>query len=151
MRITVGGFNFDNAFTDLEDRHVKRTAAKVEHCDGLVFLLIETVRERSRCRLVHDTHNFQTCDLAGIFRRLALRVVEVSGNRDDGLIDFLTEIIFGRLFHFLQNDRRDFGRAPFFAAGANTDVAVARALHLVRDLFDFFANFVIATSHKSLD
>ena len=91
-------------------------------------------------------------DLAGVFGRLALRVVEVGGNGDDGLLDLLAEIILGRLLHLLQDHRGDFRRAPFLAARADAHVAAASGpLYLVRNLFDFFGHFVEAASHESFD
>ena len=48
--------------------------------------LIYAVSQRSSGRLVDDTLNFQTCDLAGILGSLALRVGEVSRNGDNRLI-----------------------------------------------------------------
>src|SRR4029079_2926443 len=125
------------------------TATKVKHCDGFVFLLVETVGQRGRGRLVDDTHHFETRDFAGVFGRLALRVVEVSGNGDDSLINLLAEVIFGRLLHFLQDDCRNLRRTPILASCINSHIAAATgALNLVGNLFDFFADFVVTASHE---
>ena len=53
MRVAVGGFYFKDAVTDFEDGDVKCTATKVVNCDGFLFFLIESVCQRSRCRLVY--------------------------------------------------------------------------------------------------
>jgi hypothetical protein len=92
--VTVGRFHFDNAFADFKDRNVERAAAEVKHGNRLVFLLVETIGKRRSRWLVHDTHYFEARDLAGVFSRLALRVVEVSRNGDHGLINFLAEVVF---------------------------------------------------------
>src|SRR6185436_7276775 len=104
-----------------------------------------------RCWLVDDTHHFESRDFARVFGRLALRIVEVGGDRDYGFIDLLTEIVFGRLLHLLQDDRGDLRWAPILAPRSDSHVAIAGALNLVGNLFDFFRYFVIATSHKSLN
>ena len=70
----------------LEDGDVVRAAAEIEHGDLLVLLLVETVRERRGRRLVDDAEHVEAGDLAGVLRRLTLRVVEVGGHRDDGLV-----------------------------------------------------------------
>ncbi len=52
-------------------------------------LLIHAVGQSGGGRLVDDTLDIQTGDLAGVLGRLTLRVGEVSGNGDDGLGDGL--------------------------------------------------------------
>ncbi len=103
--VTVGGFNFDNASADFENRNVERSAAEVVDGDGLVFSFVETVGE-SGCRgLVDDALHFEAGNLSGIFGGLALRVVEVRRHGDDRFGDLLAEIIFRGLLELLQNQR----------------------------------------------
>ena len=90
MGISVRGLDFHDAFAHFEDRDVEGAAAKIEDGDFLVFLLVETVGERRRGGLVNESHDFEPGYLASIFRRLALAVVEVGRNGDDGSFDFLT-------------------------------------------------------------
>ena len=82
MRIAVGGLDLDDTLAHLEDRDVERPAAEVIDRDGLVLLLVEPVRERGCRRLVDDPQHVEAGDLAGVFRRLALRVVEVGRHGD---------------------------------------------------------------------
>ena len=105
VRVTVRRFHFDYAFANFQDRNVIGATAKVEHRDRLVFFLIKTVSQGSRGRLVHDAHYFQARDLAGVFRRLTLRVVEVSRHGDNRFLNFLSQIILGGLFHLLKDHR----------------------------------------------
>ena len=85
--VAVGGFHFDDAVADFEDGDVEGAAAEIVDGDGFVLLLVETVGERGRRRLVDDALDVETGDLAGVFGGLALRVVEVGRNRDDGFGD----------------------------------------------------------------
>ena len=94
VRVAVGGLYFENAIADFEHGDVERAATQVIHGDLLVLLLVETVGQRSRGRLVDDAKNFQARDLARVLGRVALRVVEVSRNSDDGLSDLLAELRF---------------------------------------------------------
>jgi hypothetical protein len=57
---------------------------------------------------VHDALYFQASDLTGILGGLALGIVEVRGYCDDRLDNLLTQIILGRLLHFLQDGCRNF-------------------------------------------
>ena len=104
-RVAVRRLHLEHAVADLEDRDVEGAAAEVVDGDGLGFvLLVEAVGERRRRRLVDDAQYLETRDLAGVLGRLALRVVEVSGNGDDGLGDRLAELGFGGLLHLLQDE-----------------------------------------------
>ena len=104
-RVAVRRLHLEDAVADLEDRNVECAAAEVVDGDRLGFLLlVEAVGERSRGRLVDDAQHFKAGDLAGVLGRLALGVVEVSGNRDDGLRDLLAELGLGGFLHLLQNE-----------------------------------------------
>ncbi len=141
-------------FGDLDDRDVERTAAEVEHRDlGVTALLVHAVGQRGRGRLVDDALHLETGDLAGVFRRLALRVVEVGRHRDDGLPDLLTEVILGRLLHLHENTRRDLGRGHLLAVGLDPGIAVVRLDDLVRHHLDVALHDVVfeTTADQALD
>ena len=73
-------------FADAQDRDVERAAAEVVDRDLLIAPgLVEAVGERRRGRLVDDAQDLEPGDLAGVLGRLALGVVEVGGDGDDGL------------------------------------------------------------------
>ena len=124
VRVAVGGLHFDDAFADFKDRNIERAAAKVVDGDGFVLLLVQTVGQSSGGRLIDDAKHFKTGDAAGIFRGLALRVVEVCRNRDDGLVDLLAQIVFRRALQLLQNHRGDFRRRIFLAGDLDARVSV---------------------------
>ena len=89
VRVAVGRLHLELAraldVVQLEHRDVVGAAAEVEDGDLLVLLLVEAVGERRRRRLVDDAQHVEAGDLAGVLRRLALRVVEVRGHGDDRL------------------------------------------------------------------
>lgn len=87
----------------------------------------EKTRERFYSRLVDDTHDVQTGDDSGVLGRLALSVVEVRGNGDDGVGDLLAEVSLGRFLHLAQNHGRDFlGREGLHSLGSvHLDVRLA--------------------------
>src|SRR6185312_8549746 len=63
-------------------------------------------------------------DLAGVLGRLALGVVEIGGNGDDGLLDLLAEIALRRFLHLLQDEGRNLGRGIFLAGRLDPGVAI---------------------------
>ena len=113
VRVAVGRLHLELArafdVVQLEHRDVVRAAAQVEHGDLLVLLLVETVGECGGRRLVDDAQDVEAGDLAGVLRRLPLRVVEVGGDGDDRLRDRVAEVVLRRLLHLLKDHRRDLG------------------------------------------
>ena len=83
VRVAVGRLHFDDALAHFEHGDVERAAAEVVDRDRLVLLLVETVGQRGGRRLVDDAKHVEARNLAGVFGRLPLRVVEVRGHRDD--------------------------------------------------------------------
>ena len=117
------------------------------------LLLVETVGERGRGRLVDDAQHFEAGDLAGVLGRLALGVVEIGGNGDDGLLDLLPEMGFRRLLHLLQDEGGDLRGRIGLAVGLDPGVAVAGLADLVGDellvLLDH--RVVVAAADQALD
>ena len=149
--VTVGRLDFDDAFADFEDRDVERAAAEVVDGDGLVTLLVQAVRQRGGRRLVDEALDLEAGDLARVFRRLALRVVEVGRDGDDRAVHFLAEVVFRGLFELLKNHRGDLGRRIELSLDLDTGVAVGGARHLVRHHLHLFAHFVVLPTHEALD
>ena len=87
MRVAVGGEHFEDAVVQLEDRDIERAAAEIVDRDDAFLALVESVGERGGGGLVDQAQNFESCDAPGIARGLPLRVVEVSGDSDDGFRD----------------------------------------------------------------
>ena len=131
--VAIGRLHLEHAVADLEDRNVEGAAAKVVDRDGLAFLLVEAVGERRRRRLVDDAQHFKAGDLAGILGGLALGVVEIGGNGDDGLLDLLAEIGFGGFLHLLQDDGGNLGGRILLAVGLDPGIAIVGLDDLVGD------------------
>ena len=98
MRIPVRRLHLDDAFAHLEDRNIERAAAKVVDRNRLVPFLVQTIRQRGGGGFVDNTKNLEAGDPASVFSGLPLRIVEISGDRNDGLLDLLSQISFCRLF-----------------------------------------------------
>jgi hypothetical protein len=154
VRVAVRGLHFEDAVADFENADVKRATTEVIHGDLFVLLLVEAVSERRGGRLVDDAEHFEPRDLAGVLRGLALRVIEISGNRDDGLRDLLAELRFRISLELRENHRADLRRAVGLRlpAGLHLDVRVAvRSLHhFVRHALQFVLHFVKFASHETL-
>ncbi len=122
--IAVGGFDFDHAIANLQDADIEGAAAQVEDQDRLVFFLIQPISQGSSGRLVDDAQHFQPGDLAGIFGRLALAVVEICRDGDHRLGDRLAQVSFGVRFQLGQDHGRNFLRAVFLAVIGDLDARI---------------------------
>ncbi len=85
VRIAAGRNHLEDALVQLQDRHVKRSAAKVIHGDHAILLLVQPIGQRGRRRLIHQPQHLQPGDPSSILGRLPLRVVEVRRHGDHGL------------------------------------------------------------------
>ena len=110
MRVAVGGDDFEDSVVQLEDGDVEGAAAEIVDGDDAVLFLVEAVGERCGGRFVDQAEDFESGDAAGVFRGLALRVVEVGGNGDDGFRDWLAEVAFGVALELAKNQRGNFRR-----------------------------------------
>ena len=126
------GQHFDDAVADLQHGDVERAAAEVVDHDLLVGLLIEAVGQRGRRRLVDDTLDVEAGNLAGVLRRLALRVGEVGRHGDDGFGHGLAEIGFRIGFQLLQDHGADLLRGVLLAV----DLDFIIRAHLALDRAD---------------
>jgi hypothetical protein len=120
--ITIGRLDLDHALADFQHGNVKGSAAEVIDDDRFVFLLIQPVGQRRRGGLVDDALYVQTGNLACVFGRLALSIVEVRRHGDDCFRNRRPEIVFCSLFQLLQNHCRDLRRGVFLALGYDDHV-----------------------------
>ena len=129
LGVAVGALHLEHAVADLEHAHVERAAAEVEHEDGLVLgALLEAVGEGGRGGLVDDPQHLEAGDLAGFLGGGALRVVEVRGHGDDGLVDAVAEERLGVALQLHQDAGADLLRRVLLAV----DVARLPALAHLR-------------------
>ena len=114
-------------------------------------LLVEPVRERRGGRLVDDAQDVEAGDLAGVLRRLALRVVEVRRDRDDGVRHRLAEVRLGVVLELLEDHRRDLRRRVLGPLRSDTRVVVRALDDLVGDDLHLLGDLVELAAHEPLD
>ena len=79
--------------------------------------------------------------------------LKYAGNRDDGLGDFLAEVVLGGLLHLAQDLRGDLRRRDLLAAHLDPGVAVVGLDDLVRHELDVLLHFLLleAAADQALD
>lgn len=105
VSVTGSGLDLEDTLLDGQERNIESTATKIEDHDVALTsgLLVETVSDGGSGRLVDDTEDVQTGDETSILGGLALRVVEVGGNGDDGIVDGATKVRLSSLPHLSQD------------------------------------------------
>jgi len=155
MSIAVGGFDMEHALAEFKHRDIEGATSKVIHRDLLVFLLVQTIRQRGGSRFVDDAQHFETRDAARILCGLALRIIEIGRGRYDCLGDFLAQPRLGIRFELAQNHGRDFRRAEalWLALHFHFDgcVTISGSDYLIGDAFNFFLHFVELSPHEPLN
>ena len=151
MGVAVGGLHFHHARADFQHGNVEGAAAQVIHRNGLVALLIQTVRQRRRGRLINDAHHFQTGDFAGLLGGLPLRVVKIRRDGDHRLGHLLAEKIFRRGLQLAEDHGGNLRRTVSLARNLHSRVLMRSGNHLVGHATRLFANFIVAPAHEPLD
>jgi len=107
--ITGDTDDLEDTTLNLEERDIEGTSTHIVDEDllNLVGLLVQTVRDGGGGRFVDDTEGVQTGNVGGVLGGLSLRVVEVGGDRDDGVGDGLSEVGVGDFLHFSQHHGGD--------------------------------------------
>ena len=152
--VTVGGLDLEDAGGDLKNGDIERTATKIVDGDGAVLGLLETVGERGGGGLVDDAVDGEARDYTGVLGGLALGVVEVGGDGDDGVLDLLVEEGLGGLLHLLEDEGTDLGGRELLAVGVlNPGVAVGVADDLEGHGLDVLLGLgvVVAAADEALD
>merc|ERR1719423_290539 len=110
VSVTGSGFDFEDAVFDGENRDIESAAAQIEDEDValLADFLVQTVGDGCGCGLVDDTQHVHASDSSGIFGGLTLRVVEVSGDCDDGVGYGIAQISFRGFLHLGQDHGGNF-------------------------------------------
>ena len=93
--VAVGSQYFEYAVAQFQNRYIECTAAQVVYQDlVLFFIFIKTVCQGSCRRLIDDSLNIKTCDLACVFCCLLLAVCEVSRYCDNSFRYLFSQIAF---------------------------------------------------------
>jgi len=111
MGVTIGGHHLEDTVVDSEKGHVEGATAEIEDEDVLfAVLLVEAVGNGSCGWFVDDAHDCEARDGTGVFGGLALGVVEVGWDGDDGVGDLLAQVGLGDLLHLGEDHGGDFLR-----------------------------------------
>jgi len=109
VSVSVRRPDLEDSILDGEEGNIESAATEVEDQNvplGII-LPVKAISDCGRGRLIDDAEDVEAGDGAGILRRLALRIVEVSRDRHNGGLDRLAEVAFGDLLHLRQDHGAD--------------------------------------------
>jgi len=90
MGITCSSEHLEHTVVDGKDGYIESTTAEIKDNNILFVFLIESVGDSGCGGLVDNAEHFKSSNLACVFSCLSLRVVEVGGYGDYGVLDSLT-------------------------------------------------------------
>ena len=152
MGISISRFYFEYPVTQFQNGDIECTTPEAEYCDFLILgLFIQTICQSGSCRFIDDTFYSQTCNFSCFFRCLALCIVEISRNGDDCFRYFLTQIIFCRFLHFLQNHGRNFLWRILTIVDHYPGSIVVTSHHFISYSFDFVLYLIETFTHETFD
>src|SRR4030043_1136461 len=108
MGIPIGRFGLQDTFPQLEDGDIKSSPPQIEDCNLFILLFFETIGKGSGGWFIDDSNDIQTCYSPRILCGLTLAIIKISWDGNDRIGHFLAEIGLGCLFHFLEDESRDF-------------------------------------------
>ena len=104
--IPMSGKHLKNAFVQLQDAEVESASAEiVNRYLGMIFELVQTVGQCRGGRLIDDAFHHEPGQLAGLAGGVALGIVEIGGDCDDGVCDRFAEKDFRVVFQLGQDQR----------------------------------------------
>jgi hypothetical protein len=118
---------------EFENRNVKGAASEIVDGDFATLFFVEAVSERSGGRLVDETEHFEAGDFAGVLGGLALGVIEIGWNGDDGTTDGFAEMGFGPVFQFAEDEGGNLRRSENLVAESYADDVLARWIDAKRE------------------
>src|SRR6266571_1261913 len=131
VRVTIGRKNLEDiAFgrgNKLQDGNVEGAAAEIVNGDFAALFFVEAVGQRRGSGFIDEAKNFEAGDFASVLGGLALGVVEVGGDGDDGAVNGFAEVGLGPVFQFAQNESGNFRRSEdFFGEHYSNNVRTRR-------------------------
>ena len=141
MGVAVGGFDLKHSVPDFKDGDVKGAAPQVEHGNLFFLFFVQAIGKGSGRGFVDDPQDIEAGNPARILGGLALAVVKIGRNRDDGIRDGFPQEILGRLFQMGQDKGRNLGRAVIAVVQLDLDASIGRFFNLIRQISDVLLHF----------
>ena len=149
--VSARGEHLEHAVLDPQERYVERAAAQVVDRDDAAVSLMKAIGERGRRGFVDDAEHFQARELSCVFRRLALRVVEIRRNRDHRPENGPAERFLRPGFQAPEHQGADLGRAVGAPLRQHVDDFPLIGVRVEGQVTQVVFYVFIAPAHEPLD
>src|SRR5258708_8791460 len=151
VRVAIGRKNLEDIAVSggdkLENGNIEGPAAEIVDSDFAALLLVQAVGERGRSRFVDKAKNFEAGDFAGVLGGLALGIIEIRRDGDDGAIDKFAEIGLGPVFQFAEDESGNLRRVKDFVTQQHADDVLARWIDTERKQLKFILDIGGTAAH----
>jgi NAD-specific glutamate dehydrogenase len=149
MGVTSRALDFEDTFFNCEEGDIEGTATEIENEDVALAggLLVKTVCDGGGSGFVDDSENVQAGNETSVLGRLALGVVEVGWNSDDGVVDGASEVGLSSLPHLGQDHGADLlgGESLHLSLELDFDDGLASLVkNLEREVLDIGLNLGVS-------
>ncbi len=141
--VTVGGSDLEDTLLHLENGNIESTSSQVENGNDGRVVTVETVSKSGGSGLVDDTENVETSNGTGVLGSLTLRVVEVSGDGNNGVLDGLAKVTGGGLLHLADNESTDLRGRVLLTTGLEPSIAVGVGNDLEGDVVQVLLDLLV--------
>ena len=150
--VTIGGLHLEHTTSNLQDGDIKSAATEIVDSDDLAIVLLHAEGKGSSSGLVDDTLDVEVGDLASILSGLPLRIVKVSGDRDNGLLDGRAKVRLSSLLHLDEDEGADLRGRVALATGLKPSVTIVGLDNLVGKMLHVFLGDIVveATTNQTL-
>jgi len=81
---------------------------------SFTIFFVKSISNSGSGGFINNSKNIKSSNNTGIFSGLSLRIVEISRDSYDSILNFFSEIRFSGFSHFNENHGRDFFRVELF-------------------------------------
>jgi hypothetical protein len=121
--ITSGGLHLEDALLNGKQGHIEGSTSKIEDQHVLLgALLVKAVGDGSSGGLVDNTKNVKAGNHTSVLGSLALGIVEVGRDSDDGVLHLATKVGLGNLLHLDEDHGRNLLRRELLLLTLECDV-----------------------------
>src|SRR5205807_375815 len=97
-------FHFKHTLSNFKNGNIKCTTTKIVNCNSGVFVFVHSVRKCGGGWFIDNTVYGETSNLTSILGCLTLRIIEVSWDCDDGVLNLLVQVVLSSFLHLLKHE-----------------------------------------------
>merc|ERR1711902_346326 len=115
MGISSSSFDLKDAIFNGKDGNIKGASSEIKDQNialrSIILLFVQSIGNGSCSRFIDDPQNVKTSNDSSILSGFSLRIVEISRNSDNSILNSFAKIGFSSFLHLCQDHGRNFFRS----------------------------------------